>query len=112
MPNLSRRSLVTSARRVAGACRSGRRRNAQPYEPDLIFAAIEKYRALDAAFIARCHYEDDLAESGHEPPPAPGEYSRTAEMVAAVNALRAVAIRLSRNERNNTVIDSNFRRRG
>ena len=55
-----------------------------PTSPTQIFAAIEKHRALDVAFIARCHYEDDLAESGHKLSPAPGEF-RTPEMVALVN---------------------------
>jgi hypothetical protein len=84
MSNLSRRSLVTSAAALpalavpAVAIAS--------IEPDPIFAAIEKERALNTAFLARCHYEDDLAETGVKLAPAPGEYSQTPEMVAVVNA--------------------------
>ena len=69
MSILSRRSLVTSAAAlpalavpaVAAAASS---------EPDPIFAAIEKERALNTAFLARCHYEDDLAETGVKLAPA------------------------------------------
>jgi hypothetical protein len=62
---------------------------------DPIYAAIEKYRATDAAFIARCYYEDDLAESGHELTPAPDD-SRTPEMVALVTASRASRAELAK----------------
>jgi hypothetical protein len=65
-----------------------------PTSPTQIFAAIEKHRALDVAFIARCHYEDDLAESGHKLSPAPGEF-RTPEMVALVTAGIAARVELA-----------------
>jgi hypothetical protein len=84
MSDLSRRSLVTSAAALpvlavpAIAIPSA--------EPDPIFAAIEKERALNAAFIARCHHENDLAEAGVELALAPGDPSRTSEMLAVVTA--------------------------
>jgi len=55
--------------------------------PDPIFAAIEKYRAFDEAFIALCHHEDDLTKSGHKLTSAPDDF-RTPEMVAVVTASR------------------------
>jgi hypothetical protein len=36
-------------------------------EADPIFAAIEKYRASSVEFIARCHYEDNLAGRARSP---------------------------------------------
>jgi hypothetical protein len=53
--------------------------------PDPIFAAIEAYKLNFAAFLARCHYEDELAEKGIKLASAPDDY-RTPEMVALVNA--------------------------
>jgi hypothetical protein len=94
--NLSRRAIMSSAAAlpalaVLPAIASG----ALAHEPDPIFAAIEKHRALDVAFIARCHYEDDLAESGYKLSPAPGEFSRTPEMVALVTAGIAARVELA-----------------
>jgi hypothetical protein len=85
--NLSRRTImhsvaVLSAIAVLPAIASG----AAAHEPDPIFAAIKKYRASDAAFIARCEYENHLEEFGDdygELRPAPGDY-RTPKMVALV----------------------------
>jgi len=42
-----------------------------------------------------CHYEDDLAESGHKLSPAPGEEYRTPEMVALVTAGIAARVALA-----------------
>jgi hypothetical protein len=86
MPDLSRRHLVTTAAALPALAVPAAAETLN-HEPDPIFAAIEKYRALDAAFIARCHYEDEL-------PPAPGT-SQTPEMVAAVNAGRAARAELA-----------------
>jgi hypothetical protein len=93
--SLSRRHLVTTAAALP-ALAVPAAAGTFAHEPDPIFAAIEKYRALDAAFIARCYYEDDLAASGHKLPPAPGEYSRTPEMVALVNASIAARAELAK----------------
>jgi hypothetical protein len=91
MSNLSRRALVTGAAGLpvlaAPALASS--------EPDPIFAAIEKYRRLDAAFLARNDLEDDLAEAGQELAPASGDH-RTPEMVAAVNAAIDSRVQLAR----------------
>jgi len=61
---------------------------------DPIFAAIEAYRATDAAWFARYRYEDDLAGKGIKLTPAPDD-SRTPEMVALVNASIAARIALA-----------------
>jgi hypothetical protein len=90
--SLSRRSLVTSVATLPAL--------AVPaialasVEPDPIFAAIEKERALNAAFIARCEHEDGLREAGIELTPAAGDH-RTPEMVAAVNATVAARVGLA-----------------
>jgi hypothetical protein len=91
--NLSRRTLVTSAAALPALAVPALAMPG-PSNVDPIFAAIGKHRALDVAFIARCHYEDDLAESGHKPNPAPGE-RRTPEMVAVVNAGIAARVALA-----------------
>ena len=57
---------------LAGACSAGDRNSLSRV------AAIERYRASDAAFIARCKYEDELDDAS-----GPG---RTPETVAVVNA--------------------------
>ena len=92
MPNLSRRHLVTTAAALPALAMPAVA--ALAHEPDPIFAAIEKYRALDAAFIARCYYEDGLAESGQKLSPAAGDH-RTPEMVVLVNALIAARAELA-----------------
>jgi hypothetical protein len=85
MSALSRRSLVTSAAALPALAVPA---VAALAEPDPIYAAIEKDRALYAAFIARCDYEGGLEKSGVKlvPGPGEGEYGRTFEMVAAVDA--------------------------
>jgi hypothetical protein len=93
MPNLSRRHLVTSAAALPALAVPAVA--AFAHEPDPIFAAIEKERALDEAFITRCYYEDDLAGSGCKLSPAPDD-SRTPEMVAAVTASRAARAELAK----------------
>ena len=60
---------------------------AAPFDgPDPIFAAIEEYRTTQAAFLARCRHEDDLAEKGTKLKPAVGDH-RTPEMAALVDAV-------------------------
>jgi hypothetical protein len=94
MPNLSRRHLVTTAAALPALVMPAAA-DTLAHEPDPIFAAIEKERALDAAFIARCYYEDALAGSGCKLSPAPDD-SRTPEMVAAVTASRAARAELAK----------------
>jgi hypothetical protein len=53
--------------------------------PDPIFAAIEKYRATNASFLARCRHEDDQEESSRMLILAPDDH-QTPEMVAIVTA--------------------------
>jgi hypothetical protein len=86
MPNLSRRLLVTTAAALPALAVPAAAKTPN-HERDPIFAAIEKYRTMEAAFIARCHYEDELR-------PAPGN-SQTPEMLAAVNAGRAARAALA-----------------
>jgi hypothetical protein len=86
MPNLSRRHLVTTAAALPALAVPAVA--AFAHEPDPIFAAIEKDRALDEAFFARLHYEDNLAASGHKLPQAPGR-AQTSEMIAVVAASRS-----------------------
>jgi hypothetical protein len=59
---------------------------AEPAAPDPIFAAMALYQSTSKAFYARCTYENDLERAGQKLTPAPGEYRRTSEMVAVVNA--------------------------
>jgi hypothetical protein len=87
MSNLSRRHLVTTAAALP-ALAVPALAGTLAREPDPVFAAIEKFSALDAAYYARCDYEDDLEESGHKLTLAAGDY-RTPEMVAVVTAVRA-----------------------
>jgi hypothetical protein len=54
-------------------------------KPDPIFAAIEAYKVGDAAWLARAHYEDELAGKGIKLAPAPDD-GRTPELAALVNA--------------------------
>jgi len=63
MSNLSRRTLVTSAAALPALAVPAL---ASAAPDDLIYAAIKKSRNSFAAFIARCHYEDHLNESGDE----------------------------------------------
>jgi hypothetical protein len=63
-------------------------------EPDPIFGAIEAYTLNDAAFLARCYYEEDLEGRGTKLVPAPDD-SRTPEMVALVDAGIAARIALT-----------------
>jgi hypothetical protein len=93
MPNLSRRYLVASAAALPALAVPAVAPELAS-DPDPIFAAIEKDRATDAAFIARCYYEDDLAGSGHKLTPAPDDH-RTPEMVALVSASRAARAELA-----------------
>lgn len=100
MSDLSRRSLVASAAALPAL--------AVPVvavasvEPDPVYAAIEKSRIVEARFLARSEYEDEYrAKPGVRLAPDPdedGEYGRTSEMVAAVDASIA-----SRQELANTV---------
>lgn len=62
MSTLSRRSLVTSAAALP-ALAMPVAAETLAHEPNPIFAAIEKQRVADAAFITRCYYEDDPCES-------------------------------------------------
>ena len=57
-----------------------------------IYAAIEANRETYAAFIARCIFEDDLAEKGIKFEPDDND-GRTPEMIAIVNA--SIAARAS-----------------
>jgi hypothetical protein len=93
MSHLSRRTLVAGAAAmpvaaipIATQAQAG---------PDPIFAVIEKHRVLEAAFFALAEHEDALQGAGHELIPAPGEYSRTPEMVAAVTASIAARCELA-----------------
>jgi hypothetical protein len=94
MPDLSRRHLVTTAAALPALAVPAAAETLN-HELDPIFAAIEKERALTAAFNARCHYEDDLARSGHTLTPAPDETYQTPEMVAVVSASRAARAELA-----------------
>jgi hypothetical protein len=87
--SMTRRALVASTAAMPAAAALGLPAVAQAAaEPDPIFAAMEKYLASHRAFMARCEYEDDLAEAGEEIPAALGDH-RTAEMVTVVNASTA-----------------------
>jgi hypothetical protein len=81
---LSRRNLVTSAAALP-ALAVPAVAVAALAEPDPIYAAIEKYRIAEDAFLARCEYEDDLEKAGQKLTLAPDDH-RTPEMVAAVKA--------------------------
>jgi hypothetical protein len=61
---------------------------------DPIYAAIEADREAFAAFIARCEFEDDLAEKGIKLKPGANDY-RTPEMIAVVNASIATRVSLA-----------------
>ena len=93
MSQLSRRSLVTSAAALPAL--------AVPtivlasVDPDPIYAAIEKHRAADAAFLARCHYEEDPANRPPEIHQTPADIHQTPEMAAAVSATRAARFELA-----------------
>jgi len=62
--------------------------------PDPIFAAIEAYKLQDAAFLALCHYEDELEEKGIKLASGPDD-DRTPEMAALVEAGIAARIALA-----------------
>jgi hypothetical protein len=94
MPNLSRRHLVTTAAALPALAMPAVA-DTLGHEPDPIFKAIERYSALDEAYYALAHYEDDLTESGHKLTPAPGDH-RTPEMAAAVAAVRAARAELAK----------------
>jgi ABC-type sugar transport system substrate-binding protein len=83
---LTRRALVASTAAMPAAAALGLPVAAEPAAPDPIFAAMEQHASTGRAFLAKCTYEDALAEAGQKLTPAPGEYSRTREMVAVVNA--------------------------
>ena len=51
---------------------------------DPIFAAIERFRLSDAAWLARATWEDDCAERGEKLAPAPGD-DRTPELVRLID---------------------------
>ena len=93
MPNLSRRHLVTTAAALPALAMPAAA-GTLAYEPDPIFAAIEKDRAADVAYYARSDYENDLEESGHKLTPAADDH-RTPEMVALVTASRAARAELA-----------------
>jgi ABC-type sugar transport system substrate-binding protein len=83
---LTRRALVASTAALPAAAALGLPTAAQAAaEPDPIFAAMEQTDSTERAFLARCAYEEALQKAGQKLPPAPGEYSRTQEMVAIVN---------------------------
>ena len=83
---LTRRALVASTPALPAAAALGLPAAAQAAaEPDPIFAAMEQTDSTERAFLARCAYEEALQKAGQKLPPAPGEYSRTQEMVAIVN---------------------------
>jgi hypothetical protein len=83
MSKISRRSLVTTAAALPALAVPAAASPAQKADP--IFAALETYRGLDAAYYARSDYEDSLGESGVKLHPAPDDH-RTPEMVAHVTA--------------------------
>ena len=83
--SLSRRALVTSAAALPALAMPAAAL-AVPAEPDPAFVAIEKYRALDEAFLAKARHEGELRAAGVKLVSAEGEYGRTAEMIAAVEA--------------------------
>jgi hypothetical protein len=62
--------------------------------PDPIYAAIETYKSVDAAFLVRCRYEDDLAEKGIKLARGDDDY-RTPEMAALVDANIAARLALA-----------------
>jgi hypothetical protein len=82
--NLSRRLLVTGTAALPALAVPAMTIAA---EPDPVFAAIQKYRARDDAFMTRCRHEGELRKAGVKLVSAEGEYGRTAEMIAVVNAL-------------------------
>lgn len=61
---------------------------------DPIFAAIERFRSSDAAWLARAMWEDDCAERGEKLAPAPGD-SRTPEMVRFIDENRSARMALA-----------------
>lgn len=92
MSKLSRRTLVASAATLPTLAVPA---FASPYPMnDPIFAAIEKYQASEAAFLARCDYEDEALASGHKLALSPDGY-RTPEMVAGVTASIAARTELA-----------------
>jgi hypothetical protein len=92
MSKLSRRTLVASAATLPALAVPA---FASPYPVnDPIFAAIKKYQTSDAAFLARCGYEDEALASGHKLALSPDGY-RTPEMVAVGTASRAARAELA-----------------
>jgi hypothetical protein len=83
---LTRRALVASTAVMPAVAMLGLPAAAEPAAPDPIFAAMVRYQSTSKAFYARCTYENDLERAGQKLTPAPGEYRRTSEMVAVVNA--------------------------
>ncbi len=83
MSKINRRAVLAGAASAAVTAPA----IAASAEPDPIFAAIEAYKFNLAAFLARCHYEDELAEKGIKLAAAPDDY-RTPEMVAPVRLHR------------------------
>lgn len=74
----SRRSLLTgAAATLAGATAIDAA--AASITPDPIFAAIERHRAAESAFIALALHEDRMLAAGIDLPLAEGDY-RTADM--------------------------------
>ena len=94
MSKLSRRTLVTSAAALPALAVPAAAASLS-VAPDPVFAAIERDRALEAAFIARSDYEEDFwLEHRRKLEPAPGDW-RTAEMVSVINASLAARAHLA-----------------
>jgi hypothetical protein len=85
MSKFSRRSIVSSVAALPALVVPAAAVAAST-DPDPIYAAIEKERALEAAFVARCYQEDDLVDASVELEPAAPDDDRTPEMVAVVDA--------------------------
>jgi hypothetical protein len=93
----SRRAILTTAAALPALAMPVIAIAATAGPGDPIYAAIEKYRIAEDAFIARCEYEDDLKENGVKLARAPGEgeYGRTSEMVVVVDAVVAARAELA-----------------
>jgi hypothetical protein len=94
--NMSRRALVAGVAAVPAATVLAPPIIAATADagPDPIYAVIEKYRIVHAAFLARCRYEDDQEKLGNELILALDD-CRTPEMVAIVTASIAARAELA-----------------
>src|SRR5260370_28723238 len=91
MADINRRALVAGAATAAVALPAIA---ASVLEFDPIFAVIEAYKSNNAAFLARCRYEDELEEKGIRLECAIDDH-RTPEMVALVDAEIAAGVAIA-----------------